>query len=172
MAVTLKQILLAPQRRQTVVSDLQELVDHEVSGTSGMSGLAVKGSYAVVKKVKQGFVPHAINQMLPEFVQRLQPYYAQYDPATDGSLEDFLTARSAEISDILLSVSDRRARMSQHETVKRAYRKLRPQAQKHVQSALPSLAGVIERHARAAEAAGPAEPQLPAEPPENPTDDD
>jgi hypothetical protein len=159
---TLKQILLAPQHRQEVVSDLQHVVDTEVSSTSGMSGLAIKGSYAVVKKVKHDFVPHAINQMLPEFVAKLEPYYADYDPEKDGSLHDYLAAQSAVLSDVLLAVSDRRARMSHHETVKRAYRKIRPQAKRHVEAALPSLAAVIERHQAIVEASGELSDERPA----------
>jgi hypothetical protein len=139
VAATLKDILLAPERRELVVADLQALVDTEVSSVSGMSGFAVKGSYAVVKKFKSGFVPHAINQMLPEFAHKLQPYYSQYDPARDGSLSSYLVANNSAISDVLLQVADGRARKSGHETVKKAYQKLRPQAKKHVEHALPAL---------------------------------
>lgn len=153
MGATLKQILLAPERRPAVVADLQALVDGEVAHTSGMSGLALKGSFAVVKKVKSGFVPHAIDQMLPEFAHKLQPYYARYDPANDGSLSSYLTANSSAISDVLLAVADGRARRSRHDSVKKAYQKLRPQAKKHVERAMPALGAVIEQHARATDAA-------------------
>jgi hypothetical protein len=151
VAATLKQVLLAPERRKAVVADLQTLVDREVAGKSGMSGLAIKGSFAVVKKVRAGFVPQAINAMLPEFAHRLQPYYDKYDPATDGSLPDFLAANQSAVADVMLAVADGRARRSRHETAKRAYQKLRPQAKKHVISALPQLGALIEKYARAAE---------------------
>jgi hypothetical protein len=116
-----------------------------------MSGFAVKGSYAVVKRFRSGFVPHAINQMLPEFAVKLQPFYARYEPSRDGSLRSFLSSNSSAVSDLLLAVADSRARRSGHETVKRAYLKLRPQAKRHVEHALPALGDVIERHAEAAE---------------------
>jgi hypothetical protein len=153
VAATLIEILLAPERRQTIVSELQTLVDDEVSAKGGMSGFAVKGSFAVVKRFKSGFIPHAINQMLPEFAHKLQPYYAKYDPARDGSLSDYLVANASAVSDVLLQVADGRARKSGHETVKKAYQKLRPQAKKHVEHALPALGNLIERHARAIDAA-------------------
>lgn len=153
MAATLKEILLAPQRREAVVADLQALVDQEVASKSGMSGFAVKGGFAVVKKVKAGFIPHAINQMLPEFANKLQPTYARYDAARDGSLASYLVANSSAVSDILLGVADSRARKSGHETAKKAYQKLHPQAKKHVVHALPALGDVIERHAKEMNAA-------------------
>ncbi|MGI8700457.1 MAG: DUF6918 family protein [Nocardioidaceae bacterium] len=146
MAATLKKILLAPERREAVVSDLQSLVDREVASKSGLSGLAVKGSFAVVKKVKAGFVPHAINSMLPELAHKLQPYYAKYDPASDGSLSSYLVANSSAVSDVLLAVADGRARRSTHDAAKKAYAKLRPQAKKHVELAMPALGAVIEQH--------------------------
>lgn len=152
MAATLTDILVAPERRAAVVADLQTLVDKEVASKSGMSGLAVKGSFAVVKKIKSGFVPNAIDQMLPEFAHKLQPSYSRYDPEKDGSLGQFMVANSAAVSDILLGVADGRARKSTHETVKKAYQKLRPQAKKHVELALPALGDLIERHAREVDA--------------------
>lgn len=146
VAATLKQILLAPERRDAVVADLQSLVDREVASKSGLSGLAVKGSFAVVKKVKTGFVPQAINSMLPEVAHKLQPIYAKYDPAVDGSLSSYLTAHASGVSDVLLGVADARARSSSHESAKKAYQKLRPQAKKHVELAMPGLGVVIEEH--------------------------
>jgi hypothetical protein len=151
VAATLKQVLLAPERRGPVVADLQALLDREVAGKTGMSGLAIKGSFAVVKKVRSGFVPHAIDQMLPEFAHKLQPYYAKYDPATDGTLADYLSANDSAVADVLLAVADGRARRSSHETVKRTYLKLRPQAKNHVEHALPALGAVIQQYAEAAE---------------------
>ncbi len=148
MAATLKKILLAPERREAVVSDLQSLVDKEVASKSGLSGLAVKGSFAVVKRIKTGFVPHAINQMLPELAHKLQPYYAKYDPASDGSLSSYLVANSSAVSDVLLAVADGRARRSTHEAAKKAYQKVRPQAKKHVELAMPALGDVLEQHVR------------------------
>lgn len=150
---TLKEILLAPERRPTVVADLQSLVDREVASKGGMSGFAIKASFAVVKKFKSGFVAHAIDQMLPEFAHKLQPSYAKFDPDRDGTLGNYLAAHSSAVSDMLLGVADGRARRSEHEAVKKAYQKVRPQAKKHVEHALPALGNVIEQHAKAVDAA-------------------
>lgn len=166
MPASLKQILLAPQRRPSVVADLHALADREVAGKSGMSGFAVKAGYAVVTKVRSGFVPHAINQMLPEFAHRLQPIYERYDPEHDGTLSDFLVAHDSAVADIMLAVADRRARDSKRETARRAYQKLRPQAKRHVEHALPGIGVVIAKYAEAArdEPVEPADPQDAEEP--------
>lgn len=149
MPVTLKQTLLDPARRPAVVNDLHQLVDAEVSGKSGVSGMAVKGGYAVLNRMNARFVPDAIDSMLDAFVERAEPFYADFQAGGGGSLADYFAARSAEVADALLGVTDDRAQASRRESVKKVYAKLRPQGQKHVEEALPRLAGVIEHHAKA-----------------------
>ena len=150
MADTLKDILLNPDRRPAVVSDLHALVDAEMAEKGGVSGMAVKGGYSVLNKMNARFVPDAIDSMLDAFVERAEPFYADFRASGGGSLESYFAARPTEVADALLGVTDDRAKASQRESVKKVYNKLRPQAQKHVQEALPRLAGVIERHATAA----------------------
>lgn len=149
MASTLKDILLDPSRRPAVVADVARLVDAEVSDKSGVSGMAVKGGYAVLKKINSNFVPDAIDSMLDNFVARIEPFYADYVAGQGGSLADYLTANSSDVADALLGVTDDRAAASHRESVKKVYAKLRPQAKKHVEEALPRLGELIQRHAAA-----------------------
>jgi hypothetical protein len=144
----LKPSLLDADRRGRVVADLQGLVDHEVSAKSGLSGGIVKAGYAAVKKVKPGFVSHAIDRMLEEFVDALEPFWAEYraQPAPTG-FGAFLAARPEPVSQALLVVTDRRAERSHRAAVTSAYNKLRPRAQENVVEALPRLGEIVERHA-------------------------
>lgn len=149
MAETLQEILLDPSRRPQVVTDCQELLDAEVEDKGGVSGLAVKGSYGMVKKLKPGIIHDAVDGLLDDFVARLQPFYSDFQTGGAGKpLPDYLTERSVEVSDALLGITDARAERSQRATIKKAYGKLRPQGQKHVQEALPRLGALIERHAK------------------------
>ena len=61
MADMLKASLLDSDRRGQVVTDLVEFVDREVAGKSGLSGGFIKTGYAAVKKVKPGFIRHAVD---------------------------------------------------------------------------------------------------------------
>jgi hypothetical protein len=149
VAETLQEILLTPDRRPQVVTDCQQLLDSEVEDKGGVSGLAVKGSYGMVKKVKPGIIHDAVDGLLDDFVARLQPFYAEYQNSGAGkALPDYLTDRGDEVSNALLGVTDSRAERSQRATIKKAYDKLRPQGQKHVQEALPRLGAMIEKHAK------------------------
>ena len=66
----LSEILLVPGNRPKVIADCGKLVEEEVESKGGLTGLAVKAAFAVVKAVKPGFVPEAIDHMLDDFVSR------------------------------------------------------------------------------------------------------
>jgi hypothetical protein len=149
MAETLKARLLDSDRRSAVVDDLQGLVDSEVSNKSGLSGGVVKTGYAGLKKIKPGIVREALDKMLDEFVEQLEPFWTTYTTEAAGDFGTFLGTRPQEASNALLSVTDRRAESSSRAAITSIYGKLRPKAQENVIEALPGLGAVIEKHARA-----------------------
>jgi hypothetical protein len=144
--MTLSQTLLQPGKRPTVVTDCVALIDAEVDAKSGLTGLAVKAAYAVVKKVKPGIIREAVDNLLDEFVTRLDPFHA----AAVGSgqpLGTYFAARADEIANALLAVTDARAARSRHKTIKAAYDKLRPTGVKHTAAAVPGMARLLTKHA-------------------------
>ena len=149
MADTLKASLLDSDRRPQVVTDLVDFVDREVAGKSGLSGGIIKTGYAAVKKVKPGFIRHAVDSMLDDFTDALEPYWAAYraQPAA-GGFGAYLAGRPQEVSNALLAVTDRRAERSSRGSVTSVYGKLRPKGQDNVIEALPRLGELVERHAR------------------------
>ncbi len=147
MTQTLNHILLDPTRRPTVVTDLQTLVDAEVSDSGGVSGAVIKTGYATVKKVKPGIVTSAVDKMLPQFATALEPFYADYRASAGNDFGAYLAARPAEAANALLGVTDARAEQSSSDALKKVYGKLRPQGQKNVEEALPRLGRLIDQHA-------------------------
>lgn len=150
MTQTLNAILLDPTRRPTVVTDLQTLVDAEVSDSGGVSGAVIKTGYATVKKVKPGIVTSAVDKMLPQFATALEPFYADYRASAGNDFGAYLAGRPAEAADALLGVTDARAERSNSDALKKVYGKLRPQGQRNVEEALPRLGRLIDQHASAA----------------------
>jgi hypothetical protein len=148
VADTLQASLLDSGRRTEVVDDLQAFVDAEVAGKGGISGGLIKTGYAAVKKVKPGFVAHAIDRMLPDFVEALEPHWASYQAQPNpGGFGAYLAARPQHVADALLAVTDRRAERSSRGSVTSVYNRLRPKAQENVIAALPQLGALVERHA-------------------------
>jgi hypothetical protein len=142
---TLKEILLAPSRRPAVVNDCVELVDSEVASKSGLTGMAVKAAYMVVKKLKPGMIREAVDSLLDEFVERMEPFYADCLKAGQ-TVEAFFGGRAETIANALLGVTDAKAARAKNRTIKSAYERLRPTGVKHTAAAVPGIARVIRKH--------------------------
>jgi hypothetical protein len=146
-----------PGNRPKVVADCVQVVNEEVDSKGGLTGLAVKGAYAVVKAIKPGFINEAIDHMLEDFVKRLEPFYAEAQ-AKNEPVGPLLNARAPQVADALLAISDERASRSTNQTLKKAYEKLRPTGKKHVEQAVPRVGRLIQKYASLAPAASAAAP--------------
>jgi hypothetical protein len=145
----LKDVLLQPGKRPQILNECEQLLDEEVASKGGLSGLAVKGAFKMVKAVKPGMIREAIDGLLDDFVARMEPFYGQWQAAGGGvSVADYFAGKSAEVADALLGITDERAARSKNGTLKKAYESLRPQGKKHVQEAMPRLGRMIERHSK------------------------
>ncbi|HET6346337.1 MAG TPA: hypothetical protein VFH51_15490 [Myxococcota bacterium] len=142
----LKDIIGDAGRRAQVVQDCANLVDTEVSNKGGISGLAVKGAYAIVKKVKPGIVPELVDKLLEEFVAQLDPFCEAFKAQGQGSLEGYLSGRATEVASALLKTTDARAAKADNRTLKGAYEKLRPTGVKHVEAAIPGIGRVLSKY--------------------------
>src|SRR5215471_9098895 len=108
---TLNEILLAPGNRSKVVGDCVQLINEEVDSKGGLTGLAVKGAYALVKAVKPGFVTEAVDHMLDDFATRLEPFWAEAQSKNEP-IGPLLNSRAPQVADSLLAISDERATRS------------------------------------------------------------
>lgn len=152
---TLADYVGASPTRERVVADCASLVDEEVKSKGGISGVAIKGAYGTVKAIKPRFVPEVIDALLDEWVAKLEPYYAKWRSSGSGSLAEYLTARSEDVAEDLLKVTDERAGRSKHKTASKLYGKMRPSAKRNVAAAVPKLGALMEKHARDSDGASP-----------------
>ncbi|HEX4404587.1 MAG TPA: hypothetical protein VH560_07155, partial [Polyangia bacterium] len=154
---TLTDILLVPGTRPKVITDCVQVINEEVDSKGGLTGLAVKGAYALVKAVKPGFVTEAVDHMLDDFVKRLEPFWADAQ-AKNEPVGALLSARAPQVADALLAISDERAARSTNPNLKKAYEKLRPTGKKHVEQAVPRVGRLIGKYTSAAAATTAAQP--------------
>jgi hypothetical protein len=145
---TLKGIVSEPGVYQAVLKDSHKVLDDEVSKKSGISGLAVKGAYKLLKSVQSGkALDRVIEALMPEFMDKLEPYFEKYQKVgAKGTFESFLAPNFQEIADQLLSVTDKKVEESDSSMVRNTYGKLRPKAKKEVVSSLPGLARMIDKY--------------------------
>lgn len=147
MAATLPEILLAPDTQPQVVADCFELIEQEVSDKSGITGTAVKLAYKTVTAFAPGYLRETVEALLPDLVDNLQPFWADFRASGSSEFGDFLVKRSDEVSQALLSVTDARAEASDRPTIVRAYRTVRGGAGKQIEAALPRVGDLVMKYA-------------------------
>jgi len=147
MAATLQEILLAPDTQPKVIDDCHALIDQEVSDKGGISGTAVKLAYKTVNTFMPGHVRHMVGKMLPEMVDKLEPFWADFNSSGGSEFGDYLSKRGDEVAQALLSVTDARAAASDRPTIVKAYNSVRGSAAKHIQAALPRLGDMVLKYA-------------------------
>jgi hypothetical protein len=146
MAAKLQDILLAPDVQPQVTADCLKLIEQEVSDKSGVSGTAVKIAYKTVKTFKPGYLQSMVERLLPDIVDNLQPYWADFNASGASEFGDYLVKRSEEVSEALLSVTDKHAEFSQRPAILKAYRTVRGSAAKHVTAALPRVGALVQKY--------------------------
>jgi hypothetical protein len=142
---TLTEVLADPAKRRRVVDDGVAMIEAEVADKSGLSGMAIKGAFGMVKKVRPGFVGGALNHLIDDFAPQVDPFWLDYQKV-GGDARAYFTKNGAAIADALLKVTDMRSQGASG-PVRTTYDKLRPEAAKHVQAAMPRFADLLKKHA-------------------------
>lgn len=137
--------LLAPDERPVVVADACTLIDREVAGTRGVSGMAIRAAYRVVAGVRPGMVANAVDGLLASFADQLDPYYQEH-LATGEPMDHILREQRTSMADALLSITDDRAERTRHAAVRRAYQQVRGSARRYVEAAAPGIGDLITAH--------------------------
>jgi len=140
--------------RPRVVAECVTLIDQQVKAKTGIKGVAIKAAYATIKAIKRRFVPDVVDALLPEWLEKIEPYYQKWLGGDTGTFAEFIIARSEDVAEDLLTVTDARAEKTRHKRAKKYYLKHRGSAKDNVVQAVPDLARLLERHLAPAEAAG------------------
>src|ERR1017187_683833 len=93
MAATLQEILLAPDTQPKVIADCYTLVEQGVAEKSGVSGTAVKLAYKTVNTFLPGHIRYMAESLLPEMVDKLEPYWADFNSSGGTEFGDYLAKR-------------------------------------------------------------------------------
>ncbi len=141
---TLNDILMKDGVRSTVIADGVILIDQEVGDRRGITGLAIKGGYKFVKKLKKGFVEDALDGLIDEFIETLNPFYEEHGAAR--GFGDFMVKNKPRVAEGLLGVTDRKSSHTSNKVLKKAYSKLRPMAKSNVEQAIPRLSKLIQKY--------------------------
>lgn len=147
MYSALPDILLSDGAQQQIAADCRALVEQELSAKSGVAAGALKIAYKAVTTFAPGYYQSTVENMVPNLLRRLQPFWADFHAAGGGQFGDYLAKRGDEVAEAMLLVTDDMARGSQRGTVVKAYNAVRDSAGKHIEAALPAVGALVEKYA-------------------------
>ncbi len=142
MSATLVELLGNDPVRGLVITDCVNLIDAQVK----QKGFFMKSAYATIKALKKRFVPEVVDSLLNDWLGKLQPHYEKWQTSQVSTFSEYLIARSDDVAEDLLAVTDARAEKTSHSTAKKLYFKMRDSAKQNVVEALPELSRTLERH--------------------------
>ena len=142
---TIKDALTDMSTRALLIEDCTKLIDDEVEKKSGLSGVAIKTGYKLVKGLKPGFISEATDKLIDAFSERLQPIVDEAHEKGQGVAAYFESERS-RVAEAMLSITDQRAEGASHKAVQSMYLKLRPTAKKHVEQAASGVGRLFEKY--------------------------
>ena len=135
-----------PSIKASIVDDCTHLVDEQVTNKRGMSGMAIKTAYRVIKGIGPTYLRGAIGRVLPEALNALEPMW--HEGLQSGDPVKHLIQNQSSTAEILLGVTDKRIQNSSG-AVAGVYKKLRKSIKSDVEEAVPDLASILGKHAQA-----------------------
>ena len=135
-----------PAKRPAVISDCTRMLDAEVAGKRGLSGVAVKAGFKAIRKFKPDIVPSALEDLIDDFALKVDPFW-QDCQSTGQNAGTYFVAKKIQIANALLEITDERARNSKHRSLVKAYKGLRGKAVEHIGEAMPRFSEIVVRHA-------------------------
>jgi len=145
---TLRDQLGHGDKRAAVIKDANDVLEMEVQDKGGLTGVAIRGAFAIVKGVKPGFTTEVIDNLLNDFLDALDPIY-QEAVAQGKRPGAHLATNRERMAEALLAITDARAERASRGVIKKTYDKLRPSAKKHVSEAAPRVGELLDRHTTA-----------------------
>jgi len=130
--------------RSAIAADCTQLIDQQVSKKGGLSGMALKATYKVVKGIGADYIPGAVNRLLPETCAALDPMWAE--GVAQGDCAGYMSENSDRAADLVLSATDARIERVGTGVIRASYNKLRKSIKSDVVAAVPDLAKILDKH--------------------------
>ena len=127
----------------SIVEDCDQLINSQVSQKGGVSGMALKTAYRVVKGIGPTYIQGALSRMMPSTLEALDPIWQEGIQVGDPVA--YLEQHRAHTADLILSVTDHRIQYTSGPILS-VYNKLRKSVKSDIEAAVPELAIIIERH--------------------------
>lgn len=143
---SLRNILLAPEKKDAVIADLARLLEGAVANRGGLTGMALKTGLAMLKSGKPDVLERGATRMLPEFAAQLQPLFERFQKEGGADFAGFLNKNSGETTTVLARTIDKLMSTSQNATAKSLYAKFRSGADKDIAAMVPEVGRLVQKY--------------------------
>ncbi len=133
-----------PAVKTAIANDCAQLIDRQVSAKGGLSGMAMKTAYSVVKGIGSNYVPGAISRLLPETCAAIEPIWEE--GVTKGDPVAHLSANRDRTADLILGATDARIARVGNGLIAGTYKKLRKSVKSDVVEAVPGVAQILQQY--------------------------
>lgn len=140
----LKRLLKDPTRGH-VTDELVALAQKTIDNQSGLTGMALKSAVAAAKKVDNNAVHTGVDQLLPNVIEELEPYWSEYEGSGADSFGGYLADNEERVTDSVLRIGDSFTDRAPAPAQK-IYSSMRGKLGKIVAPSLPEFGEIIERH--------------------------
>jgi len=142
--VQLQAILDDPSRRDAFVRDSVTLIDHQVASRRGLSGAAVKAGFKSVRALRPGVVSDLVRMLLPSFAPAIEPHVAAAQQT--GAIDAYFSTHATDVARDMLAVTDAKAQQANNALLRKVYKGLRGQAERHTVDAMPEVGKLLAKH--------------------------
>ena len=135
--------------RPKVLQDCVVVLEEEVNKKSGISGFTVRKGFQVVNRIDNGrLLNKAIDGLLDDFVNALNPYYQSYiQNGQNGGFSNYLASQEDQVAESLISVTDTKRQYTNNTVFAKSYDTLRPTALRNVKDSVPAVGRLMEKYA-------------------------
>lgn len=140
----LKRLLKDPTRGH-VTDELVALAQKTIDNQSGLTGMALKSAVAAAKKVDNNAVHTGVDQLLPNVIEELEPYWSEYKGSGADSFGGYLADNEEKVTDSVMKIGDSFSGRAPAPAQK-VYSSMRGKIGGIIAPALPEFGAIIERH--------------------------
>lgn len=140
---TLAQLLLAPDRHDALVARTSAWVERYVHESHGLRGTALKAGLAAARAARPDAVERAVNRLLPEFAEALEPYWQKFRASGEKDFSAYLKRHARGAAAAMMERTDARIAASPNKTLHAGYRRLRGTLAAELEKMLPDIARMI-----------------------------
>ena len=142
---TLSDLLLAPERRDTINAKTAAWIERYVQDSSGIRGIALKTGLKAAKAARPDAVERAVSRLMPEFAAALEPYWQKFRASGEKDFAAYLKRHAGEASAAMMARTDARIAASPNKTLHAGYKRMRGTLETELEKLLPDIARMIGR---------------------------